>query len=188
MTELRELDGALRSFISSRVPADDAEDLLQECYLRVGRRLAELRDRDRLSAWVFRIARNVLVDWLRSRGGPSGHRIEPLEDEVVDGATSEPEGELRVGRWLGTMIDRLPESYATVLRESELEGRLHREIAERHGLSVSGVKSRVQRGRILLRDKLSACCRFELDRRGGVVGLERRDPDDPSCCGPDDDC
>ena len=74
------------------------------------------------------------------------------------------------------MVECLPPKYAEVLRESELRRTPHRELAARLGLSVSGVKSRVQRGRELLRSALSACCRLEFDRRGRIRDYEQIAP------------
>jgi RNA polymerase sigma-70 factor (ECF subfamily) len=67
---------------------------------------------------------------------------------------------------------------------TELEGLTQKEAAERLGLSLSGMKSRVQRGRLHLRDALEACCHIALDVRGRVVACEPR-PDGTlpgSCC------
>ena len=86
-----------------------------------------------------------------------------------------------VAGWLTGTIDELEPAYADVLRRSELEGELHREIADDLGLSISAVKSRVQRGRKKIRQNLEDCCRFEFDRRGGVVDYQRRSIDDCGC-------
>ena len=65
---LLELDAALRSFFLRRIPESDAEDLLQECYLRVSRGLPGLQDQNRLAAWVFQIARRLVIDYWRAHG------------------------------------------------------------------------------------------------------------------------
>jgi RNA polymerase sigma-70 factor (ECF subfamily) len=71
------------------------------------------------------------------------------------------------------------------VRLAELEGLSGPQVAARLGLSVSGAKSRVQRGRALVKQALDACCRFEFDRRGKRLGWERRDEAPPcgDCCG-----
>lgn len=66
------------------------------------------------------------------------------------------------------MIDRLPDHYKVVLRKADLEGIKHSEIARQLGISVSGVKSHVQRGRQMLKELLLQCCHFEFDRYGTV--------------------
>ena len=174
MGSWRELQSALHGFFSRRVAADDVDDLLQECFLKVSQGLSALRDPERLGAWVFQIARNLVTD----------HRRRQRGEETIDGdptaETDEPDLNVRVGGWLASMIEQLPASYAEVLRESELRDIPHREIADHLGLSISGVKSRVQRGRVMLRDKLLACCVLEFDRRGAIQDY-RRNPGNCSC-------
>jgi RNA polymerase sigma-70 factor (ECF subfamily) len=69
------------------------------------------------------------------------------------------------------------------LRLVDLEGKTQRELAEVQGLSLSGAKSRVQRARVRLRERLEACCTFAFDAHGGIVAYEprRRDECRGSC-------
>ncbi|MCB9871524.1 MAG: sigma-70 family RNA polymerase sigma factor [Planctomycetes bacterium] len=173
-----ELQAALRAFFARRVAAADVDDLVQECFLRVSQGIAALREQDRLGAWVFRIARNLVTDHRRRHRTGDG---EPLAGEDVIAAPDEPDANARVAEWLASMIGRLPAEYAGVLRESELHDVPHREIAERLGMSISGVKSRVQRGRAMLRDELLACCVLQFDARGRVHDYERRSCDSCDC-------
>ena len=175
----------LRGWFESRVrDADEAEDLLQETFLRLQRGASGLRDSDdmgRVGAWVRTVARNVLIDRYRRDGRPT----ESLDPEAMPAQPTQ-EGDLAptVALWLEPMMEALAQEDREVLRLSELEGRTAREIAGRTGLSVSGVKSRVQRGRAKLRGLLLACCRFEFDRRGGIVDVRRQTGG--GCAG--DDC
>ena len=169
----------LRAYFARRLGRGaqvDADDLLQECFLRVFSGLPTLRDDQRFDAWIHRVARNVWVDHLRRRGAPEasevsepgGGREEPTveaEDESFD---------QEVSRWLAGAIDALDPIYADVLRRSELEGVPHKDIARDVGLSVSAIKSRVQRGRDQIRERLQACCSFEFDRYGGIVDYRER--------------
>lgn len=72
------------------------------------------------------------------------------------------------------MMQGLPEEYRVALELTELEGLSQRELAERTGLSLSGAKSRVQRGRQMFEGIVRACCDFDVDRRGNVVTCEPR--------------
>lgn len=81
------------------------------------------------------------------------------------------------------MIDNLPEPYREAVVLTELEGLTQKELAGRLGISLSGAKSRVQRGRQQLKEMLFDCCRFEFDRRGGVVDCEPRSKSDCPECG-----
>ncbi len=76
--------------------------------------------------------------------------------------------------WLAGAIDALPPRYGDALRQTEIEGRTMREAAGALGVSVSAVKSRVQRGRALLWARLLRCCAVEVDARRRPVGFEGR--------------
>jgi RNA polymerase sigma-70 factor (ECF subfamily) len=72
------------------------------------------------------------------------------------------------------MIYSLPEPYRDAVVLTELEGLTQRELANRLGISLSGAKSRVQRGRAQLKQMLDECCTFEFDRRGKVIDCTPR--------------
>lgn len=161
----------LRRFIRRRVPADDvADDLLQETFVRVHRNLSGLEDAERLAAWVYQIARNVIHDHFRRAG---------IDTVALDGTetAAESKNELAPLRdlarpWCAEMIEQLPEGYRQAVQLAEIEGLPQQEVAERLGLSLSGAKSRIQRGRKLLKEELEQCCRFEFDRRGNLLDYE----------------
>lgn len=104
----------------------------------------------------------------------------PLASDPAE--REEPLGALR-GRarpWLDELIDELLEKYREPLRWSELDGLSGREIAERLGISVSGAKSRIQRGRAMLKGVLERCCDFHFDRRGNLTDCDPK-PDRTVC-------
>lgn len=166
-----ELATRIRGFIRQRVRDDaTAEDLTQETLLKVYRSRASLRDGQRLEAWLYRIARTTLIDHYR-RQRPS----EPLP-EVMAPETRDEIATMRAAVLASTRIflEELPEAYRVPVRLAELEGLPLAKIALRLDLSLTAVKSRVQRGRAMLKKKLQDCCRFEFDRMGKIIGYERR--------------
>ena len=176
------LSADLRRFIRRRVGDDHtADDLLQETFLRIHRGLDALGDGDRVAGWVYRIARNVVHDHHR-RGAPDRA---PLGDDppAAEGPPADPRS--RAGEWMEEMIRQLPAGYAEAVRLAEIEGYSQQEVADRLGLSLSGAKSRVQRGRALLKRVLEGCCRFHVDGRGNLTGCDPR-PDRTVCLDCDD--
>jgi RNA polymerase sigma-70 factor (ECF subfamily) len=163
----------LRRFIRRRVGDDaDVDDLLQVVFGKIHAGLGGLADAERLPAWIFQIARRALIDHFRSRA--SAPEFVGLTEGLADG--SEPPGALNeLAECVRPMIDRLPEPYRQALALTELEGRTQRELADALGLSLSGAKSRVQRGREQLKTLLLACCHVEVNRHGGVVDYEPRE-------------
>lgn len=158
----------LRRWFARRVSDPTlVDDLLQETFLRVHRGLPGLRDQDRVAPWVYRVAQGVWVDHLRRRR--PGEAL--AEDPVVEDVPLEDPDAVVAG-WLPRMIDGLPEPYREALRLSELEGLTQAELARRLGLSPSGARTRVQRGRAKLREALDACCTVRW-ADGGVVDWAR---------------
>ncbi len=178
-----QLSDDLRRFIRRRV-ADDhvAEDLLQDSFLRVHRGLGQLQDEERLAAWVYQIAVNVIHDHYRRQ-----RRDVPLEPAAAaDDPAARTDAGLPAVDWLGDMIRDLPASYREAVELAELQGLTQREVGERLGLSHSGAKSRVQRGRALLREALDRCCTFHFDRRGNLLDCDRKPTNTAAdCCGCD---
>jgi RNA polymerase sigma-70 factor (ECF subfamily) len=182
-----EFHGGLHAFIRRRVsnPAD-ADDILQEVFLRIHRRIATLSHVERLVAWLFEITRNVIVDHyrssLRQRELPAGLAAEMAAWTPAAGTPEPPEpgsdpAQIReeLAACLGSMIRRLPPPYAEAIHLVEIEGLTQRAAAARLGLSLSGMKSRVQRGRRKLKGILEDCCRIRLDASGGIAAYEARD-------------
>ena len=67
------------------------------------------------------------------------------------------------------MIELLPEDYREAILLTEYHGLTQQQMAERLGISLPAAKSRVQRGKKLLRELLLACCHFQFDRQGKVI-------------------
>jgi RNA polymerase sigma-70 factor (ECF subfamily) len=176
----RELRAPLAGFIARQVAdPQDAEDVLQEVLLRIHRHSDQLARADRVTAWMHQIARNAIIDYYRRRAarpelaaGAAGDL-----DEPVDGAFDEQASEAlrsELAACLRPLLDRLPDKHREALVLTELEGLTQVEAAHRLGISVSGAKARVQRGRAQLRTLLLDCCHVELDRRGGITEYQAR--------------
>jgi RNA polymerase sigma-70 factor, ECF subfamily len=166
----------LRGFLARRVPPGvDADDLLQEVFLRVVKHLGSLRTTDRPEAWLFQIARNALRDSLRARQRRDG-RTDALETDLPaeTDTTAVPESEAELAPCLTSMIERLPEPYRTAIELTSLRGLTQADAARHAGISISGMKSRVQRGRDQLRQMLVRCCEIAVDARGGVSDFHLR--------------
>jgi|SRR5690606_13266769 len=165
----------LRAFIIRRIDnPDDAEDLLQDIFVKIHTHIPELRDEERLAPWLYQIARNAVADYYRKQ--PALVELPPDLSEDIEPEEADPEAQIASG--LRNMIASLPEKYRQALLLAEIQGLKQRELASRLGISISGAKSRVQRGREMLRQRLLDCCHFEFDRRGRVIDYTPR----PDCC------
>lgn len=159
----------LRGYITNRVrDRHVADDILQDVYLKAHVSLHTVRSPGSISGWLTRIAANAIADHYRA------HRsVAELPDDLV---APELERDLvaELATCLHPLIDDLPEIYRTALTLSEIDGITQGEVARRLGISVSGAKSRVQRGRRLLRDRILQCCEIE-NGSHGIVDFSARD-------------
>lgn len=169
-----ELRTRLLSFLRRRVATpEDAEDLLQDVFTRIHENASTLGEVESVTGWVYRTAGNAVTDYYRRRGA-FARAAEALAAEpglVPEESAAEEE----LAQCLRPLITALPSTYGEALELTELAGKTQGEAAESLGLSLSGMKSRVQRGRTKLKEVLLDCCHVEIDRRGGVVGYEPRD-------------
>jgi RNA polymerase sigma-70 factor (ECF subfamily) len=129
------------------------------------RALQGLRSGEKFHAWVYQIARNVIADYWARQQCAKVH--EPEDPSLASPDTSSRDVGQELAECLRIFSSRLPSPYREAIELSELAGLPHREIASRLGISVSGVKSRVQRGREKLKQLVLECCSVEL--RGGEV-------------------
>jgi len=177
----KELDAKLRPFVARRVrsPAD-VDDVVQDVFLRIQRGASALRDGDRFGSWVYQVARTAIVDHQRTAArNPLAEQDAPEEAGFTeDDGTAEEE----LAAYVAVFVAMLRSPYREALTLTELEGMSQKDAAAMLGISVSAMKSRVQRGREQLRYALEACCDIALDVRGRVVACEPR-PDGrlPDC-------
>lgn len=166
----------LAAFLARRVRRpSDVDDLLQEVFVRIHKRIDTLERADRVDAWIFQIARNALIDLERSRAAGAGGRQAGGDEALEKVAAAEPDAApSELAGCLRPMIAGLPEPYGEAIRLTEIDGLTQAEAAERAGVSLSGMKSRVQRGRERLKRMILDCCHVELDARGAVIDYHPR--------------
>ncbi|MBE2270434.1 MAG: RNA polymerase sigma factor SigZ [Anaerolinea sp.] len=180
------LNDQLVHFIRVRVPDKaTADDLLQEVYVRV--QTGILRDEDKLHAWVYQIARNVIIDYYRRSepfdGLPAG--VDP--DDVIDllpapEDDADAEFRVRLASSVRQMITLLPDEYREALILTEMQGMTQKALAAHLGISLPAAKSRVQRAKKMLRELFLLCCELHFDRQGTVIDYT------PRCGCAVDDC
>lgn len=171
----RTLEAQLRPFVARRVSPADVDDVVQNVFLRLQRGIDGLRDDERFGPWVYQVARSAIADQRRSRAR------HPLADgEAPEQATLAPDSAEDVdlacdlANYAAALVATLPSPYREALTLTEIEGQTQKAAAEMMGISLSGMKSRVQRGRQMLRKLLDECCEIALDVRGRVIACEPR--------------
>ena len=166
----------LRGYIRTRVRDHAAaEDILQDVFLKAHTRIAQLQSPEKLEGWLFLIARNAVADHFRK----SKPHAELPAELAIEAPEAESENACGLREAFRRMINELPSPYGEALTLTEFEGLTQKQLAERLGISLSGAKSRVQRGREKLKEALLDCCQFEFDRRGQIIECTPRKED---CC------
>ena len=177
----KEFQARLRVFVSRRVktPAD-ADDIVQEVFVRIHRNLDKILEPGRLTAWIFQITRNAIADQYRST--PNAESMEPdFEPTALQDDSIELSDLNELSRCVQPMLGALPAHYRDALELTDLGGMGQREAAGLRQLSLSGMKSRVQRARQQLKEMMLQCCQIELDRRGGIADYSPRRCGNGSC-------
>ncbi len=166
----------LQRYVGTRVEPGSRDDVVGDILLRLVQHQDKLVAARDPMAWVTRVAANAVIDHTRRRA--SEHRavtaygIEPAEIDV--GIPTDISLSDEIAACVAPLIESLPEPYREALKLVEIGGLSQKEAAERLGLSLSGMKSRVQRGRTKLKLSLLRCCAIQVDRRGGVLAYRPR--------------
>jgi RNA polymerase sigma-70 factor (ECF subfamily) len=162
----RQTQDRLKSFVF-RHTKDKAvtDDIIQDVFLKVHARLGQLKESEKMAGWIFQITRNTITDYFRSKG-------KVLRAEDIDWENEEKPLNECVSKCLEEMIVTLPEKYRQPLELAELREVPQFEIARLLNLSYSGAKSRVQRARQMLREKMQAAYDIRFDAYGNVMVCE----------------
>ncbi len=159
----------LRQFIRRRVPDDgDAEDIFQEVFYELVDAYRLMKPVEQVGAWLFRVARNRIVDLFRSKrpailGNDSMFAAEDGEarewEELLPSPDAGPEAAYARSvllEELDAALEELPEDQRDVFVAHEIEGRSFRELSEAMGLSVNTLLSRKRYAVLRLRRRLQA--------------------------------
>lgn len=174
-----EVGASLERFVRRHV-ADPhaAEDVVAEVMLKIHEHLGTVDDTERITAWVFRIARNAITDHYRRTGRrrEDADTVDDLVgDDAADGWLDDQTAVLGdLASCIRPLVDALPGDFRRALELTDLEGRTQAEAARIEGVSVSGMKSRVQRGRRLFTALVRNCCEVTTDSRGELVDFQLR--------------
>ena len=165
------LHRTLYTFVRRRVSDKSAaDDIVQEIFLKMHANLDQLRETNKVEGWIFQIARNAIADYFRRLSRFSGE----APPETPESAPDEDNPTRQLAQWLPVAIASLPDKYREALYLTEIEGLSQKELAERLNISYSGAKSRVQRGREMLREVVLQCCEVATDAYGNVLGYQSR--------------
>tara|TARA_B100000809_G_scaffold130660_1_gene128491 strand:+ start:24365 stop:24907 length:543 start_codon:yes stop_codon:yes gene_type:complete len=168
---------ALHTFIFSKVKNEAVvDDILQEVFIKIHLHKKELQKKEHLKSWLFSIANNTTIDYFRKKDLVLPNQPEDNAIEETSKDSHNPSD------CLLPLILALPKKYKEALLLSEIKGIKQQIVADQLGLSLSAAKSRIQRGRDLLKKGFINCCDYQLDEKGFLKG-ENKNAEDCKVCG-----
>jgi len=173
-----EFHDKLLSFIKGRVSSNViAEDILHDIFLKIHSKIDTLDKQEKLENWIYQITRNTIIDYYRTC------KIEKELPDWVESARINAEEKIRheLSVCLALMVNHLPDKYRTAIQLSELKGKTQKEVAKKENISLSGAKSRVQRGRKMLKTILQDCCQIEINHKHQVTDFSQKEKNCKFC-------
>lgn len=159
-------------FLRHRTANDaEAQDILQEVFLRALRQPNGLCGIDNPRAWLFTAARNLLIDRLRL----TKEQV-PLPEDLVAEPMEAPPAVDGLSQCLPRALSELSAQDREAITLCDIEGMTQQDYAKHIGLSVPAAKSRVQRARVRLKAHMSEVCQVSFDNAGRVEGFVPRPP------------
>lgn len=172
---LTDIQGQLSQRICAKVNHDTCcDDILQEVNLKALERAPQIEKADNILPYMMKMADNAVADYFR-RKRPTLQADSPLAAEPAPADQPDDLVARLSETFVAQMIQQLPPIYRVALVRAEIDGVQQKQIAAELGISYSGLKSRVQRAKEMLRTSILECCDFSFDRYGNIV----------SCCGTD---
>ncbi len=173
-----EFSDSLKRFINSRVKNYEiTQDLLQEVFIKIHLNIHKIKKKESLKSWIFSITNNVIIDYYKKQITNQALFIDKIKND--DSMNSKHAAE----DCILPLIHNLPPTYKKAMLLSEIKGLKQAKVADILQISLSGAKSRIQRGRNLLKQGFMDCCDYKLNEIGHLVG-EHKDKEDCKICNP----
>jgi RNA polymerase sigma-70 factor (ECF subfamily) len=147
-------------------------DLVQDTLLKAYRSRDALRDETCFDSWIFRIAHGRMVDHYRQKPTIA------LSTDATGDTSEEKDRVIAILECSARCyLETLPKKYRDPVHLAEYEGLSHAEIAHQLGVTLAAAKSRVRRGKLMVRDLMESHCEFERDVLGRVIAYRVRGAD-----------
>jgi len=168
-----EFNKPLYKFIKKRVANEqDVYDILQEIFIKIHNNMGSLRNDNKIHVWIYKITRNTIIDYYR-KNNKNYVNVE-LHENIESCTEEELSPNSEIASCLKAMVENLPEIYKQAILMTEFQNMTQKELSEKMGISISGAKSRVQRGRKMLKEMLFGCCHLEIDCRGNIIDYKHK--------------
>ena len=172
-----DLLGYVKSKVRSR---EDAEDILQNVFIKISSNIDKLTEDVKLKSWIFTITRNAIIDYYRVNATKKKVGVpEEIDENVLE--LEEPDPTKGLDQCMNSMIRLLPEEYRDIIIDSEIKGIKQKDLADKYEMAYPSMRSRVQRGRERLKQLFYNCCHIETDKHGNILAAQGRTDCDGPC-------
>jgi len=173
----------IRQYLVKLVGDSEADDLTQETFVNVSRTLHQFRGQSSLWTWIYKIATNAAIDHMRKQQPGKRRSAEEDHESAADknvwtAESFDPDDHIirkEMNDCIRNVVQKLPESYRTVIVLSEFEGFKNEDIAKILGLGLEAAKIRLHRARLKLKDELAKQCILYRDDRNELACERKKD-------------
>ena len=180
----KQFHSELLNYIKSKIRShEDAEDILQNVFIKISSNLDKLTEDVKLKNWIFTITRNAIIDYYRINASKKKLGV---NEEITDDIPEHEDSDSTKGldQCMSSMIGLLPDEYREIIVESEIKGVKQKDLAEKYGVAYPSMRSKVQRGRERLKELFHNCCHIETDNLGNIIDAQGKN----DCAGPCNPC
>ena len=172
-----DLLGYVKSKVRSR---EDAEDILQNVFIKISSNIDKLTEDVKLKSWIFTITRNAIIDYYRVNATKKKVAVpEEIDENILE--SDDPDPTKGLDQCMNSMISLLPEEYRDIIIDSEIKGIKQKDLADKYEMAYPSMRSRVQRGRERLKQLFYNCCHIETDKHGNILAAQGRTDCDGPC-------
>ena len=172
-----DLLGYVKSKVRSR---EDAEDILQNVFIKISSNIDKLTEDVKLKSWIFTITRNAIIDYYRVNATKKKVAVpEEIDENILE--LDDPDPTKGLDQCMNSMIRLLPEEYRDIIIDSEIKGIKQKDLADKYEMAYPSMRSRVQRGRERLKQLFYNCCHIETDKHGNILAAQGRTDCDGPC-------
>lgn len=182
------IHGKLTGYISKHIKSrDDVNDIIQDTFIKVKTNIDSLQYAAKFESWIFQIARNTMNDFFRKqkKSFKNEDNMEEVSIELNSFADEDTKVKIQTqyfSEYAGSIVSELPEKYRDAVHLADIEGLSMKDVAEELNISISAVKSRILRGRKMIKEIILKCCDVNTDKYGNIVDYKQRDCSTKDSC------
>jgi RNA polymerase sigma-70 factor, ECF subfamily len=162
-----EYKSSLFGYIQKRVKDNEAaKDILQDVLLKSYQFCSKGKTVLHLKSWLYKITQNTMIDYYKKSNNNVPFDIDPIHEQYEPSMIGE------ASEYIKALLKLLPEEYAIPLFMYDLEGIDQKTISEKLKLTLPNTKSRIQRGRVKLKERFLECCKVAFDEKGEMISFD----------------